>query len=102
MAEALFIFAVVALNAAIGFRQEYRAEREMASLRAMTAPTAMVQRDGHALELPASELVAGDVLALEAGARIPADGRLAEAYALRVDGSALTGEPAPRTIRRAG
>jgi len=94
-AEAVVIFVVVVLNAWIGFRQEYRAERAMASLRAMATPTVKVLRDGDAQELPAREVVPGDVVLLEAGARVPADGRLAEAFSLRVDESALTGESAP-------
>ncbi|MBA2296425.1 MAG: HAD-IC family P-type ATPase, partial [Actinobacteria bacterium] len=93
--EALVIFVVVVLNAWIGFRQEYRAERAMASLRAMATPTVKVLRDGAPQELPAREVVPGDVVLLEAGANVPADGRLAESHSLRVDESALTGESAP-------
>jgi Ca2+-transporting ATPase len=93
--EAMVIFVVVILNAWIGFRQEYRAERAMASLQAMATPMVRVLRDGATQELPAREVVSGDVVLLEAGARVPADGRLAEAHALRVDESALTGESVP-------
>ena len=95
VAEAVVIWAVVILNAWIGFRQEYRAERAMASLQAMAAPIVRVLRDGATHELSAREVVPGDVVLLEAGARVPADGRLAEAHALRVDESALTGESVP-------
>jgi Ca2+-transporting ATPase len=95
VAEALVIFVVVVLNAWIGFRQEYRAERAMASLRAMATPTVGVLRDGAPQELPAREVVPGDVVLLEAGAQVAADGRVAEAYSLRVDESALTGESVP-------
>lgn len=95
VAEALVIFVVVALNAWIGFRQEYRAARALASLQAMAAPTVKVLRDGSPREIPAREVVPGDIVLLEAGAHIPADGRLAEARSLRVDESALTGESAP-------
>jgi Ca2+-transporting ATPase len=93
--EAAVILVVLLLNAWIGFRQEYRAERAMASLQAMASPTAHVLRDGRTREVPAPEVVPGDVLRLEAGARIPADGRVAESHALRVDESALTGESVP-------
>jgi Ca2+-transporting ATPase len=93
--EAVVIFVVVVLNAWIGFRQEYRAETAMASLRAMATPTVNVVRDGTAREIPARELVAGDLVLLEAGSRIPADGRLVEAHALRTEESALTGVSVP-------
>ena len=93
--EALLISVVVILNAWIGFRQEYRAERAMASLRAMATPTVKVLRDGAPQEIRAREVVSGDVVLLEAGAHVPADGRLIDAFALRVDESALTGESAP-------
>jgi P-type Ca2+ transporter type 2C len=95
VAEAIVICAVVLLNAWIGFRQEYRAERAMASLQAMATPIVRVLRDGATRELPAREVVPGDVVLLEAGARVPADGRLVEAHALRVAESALTGESVP-------
>ena len=94
-AEAAVIAFVVVLNAWIGFRQEYRAERAMASLRAMATPTVKVLRDGAQHEVAAREIVPGDVTILESGAHVPADGRLAEAHGLRVDESALTGESAP-------
>lgn len=93
--EAALILVVVALNAWIGFRQEYRAEQAMASLMAMATPTVRLLRDGRSCELPARELVPGDVVHLEAGARIPADGRLVEAHAMRVEESPLTGESLP-------
>jgi Ca2+-transporting ATPase len=93
--EAVVIFVVVVLNAWIGFRQEYRAERAMESLQAMATPTVSVVRNGATRELPARELVRGDVVLLDAGSHIPADGRLAEAHALRVEESALTGESVP-------
>jgi Ca2+-transporting ATPase len=93
--EALVIGVVVVLNAWIGFRQEYRAEKAMASLQAMATPSVHVVRDGRPQQLAAPELVPGDLVLLDAGARVPADGRLAEAHALRVDESALTGESVP-------
>jgi P-type Ca2+ transporter type 2C len=93
--EAVVIFVVVVLNAWIGFRQEYRAEQAMASLQAMATPVVHVVRDGTPLEVAARELVPGDLVRLDAGARVPADGRLVEAHALRVEESALTGESVP-------
>jgi Ca2+-transporting ATPase len=93
--EAVVIFVVVVLNAWIGFRQEYRAEKAMAALQAMATPMVHVVRDGTPREIPARELVPGDLVLLEAGSRVPADGRLVEAHALRMEESALTGESVP-------
>jgi Ca2+-transporting ATPase len=93
--EAIVIFVVVVLNAWIGFRQEYRAEKAMASLQAMATPMVSVVRGGTSQEIAARELVPGDLVMLGAGSRVPADGRLVEAHALRVDESALTGESVP-------
>ena len=93
--EAIFIFFVVVLNAWIGFRQEYRAEKAMASLQALATPTVKVLRQGVTQEIAARELVPGDVVLLDAGSRVPADGRLTEAHALRVEEAALTGESVP-------
>ena len=93
--EAVFIFFVVVLNAWIGFRQEYRAEKAMASLQSLAVPTVRVLRQGAIREIAARELVPGDVVQLDAGSRVPADGRLTEAFAVRVEESALTGESVP-------
>lgn len=90
--EAAVIGVVVVLNAWIGFRQEYRAEKAMASLQALATPSVHVVRNGAPREIPARELVPGDLVQLEAGSRVPADGRLVEAHALRIEESALTGE----------
>ena len=93
--EAVVIGVVVLLNAWIGFRQEYRAEKAMASLQAMATPIVHVVRDGRPQEAEAGELVPGDLVLLDAGSRVPADGRVVEAHALRVVESALTGESVP-------
>ena len=93
--EAVVILVVVALNAWIGFRQEYRAERAIASLQAMATPSASVLRDGRPRDVPVSELVPGDLVRLEAGSVVPADGRIVEAHVLRIEESALTGESVP-------
>jgi Ca2+-transporting ATPase len=93
--EAMFIFVVVVLNAWIGFRQEYRAEKAIASLQALATPTVKLRRQGAAQEIAARELVPGDVVLLDAGSHVAADGRLIEAFALRVEESALTGESVP-------
>ncbi len=93
--EAAAVGAVLLLNAAVGFLQEYQAERAMLALRRMAVPTARVRRGGVVRVVEATELVPGDVVLLEAGDRVPADARLVEAVGLRVDESALTGESVP-------
>jgi len=91
-AEALAIFAALLLNAAIGFGTEWHARRSLARLRDLAVAQALVQRDGRVMRIPAAELVPGDVLVLEAGAQLPADGRLIRSAALRVSEAPLTGE----------
>lgn len=90
--DTIAILVIVILNAVIGAVQEYRAERAMAALRAMSAPLARVKRDGRMLELSAAELVPGDLVLLEAGCIIPADLRLIEAASVEINESLLTGE----------
>ena len=89
------IVTILVLNAVLGFAQEFRAEQALAALKELAAPTAHVIRDGAEASIQASELVPGDVVVLEAGDQIPADGRLEEAAALRIIESALTGESEP-------
>jgi len=91
-ADALTILAIVALNAILGFVQEHRAEQSMAALKDLTAPTARVLRNGNVQHVPARELVPGDLLLLEAGDVVTADGRLIEAASLEAGEAALTGE----------
>jgi Ca2+-transporting ATPase len=94
-ADSIAIVVIVLLNAAIGFIQEYRAEKAMAALKRMAAPTARVRREGAWREIDAAELVPGDVVELEAGSIVPADLRLLEAAQLRHEEAALTGESQP-------
>ncbi|MGY5051519.1 cation-translocating P-type ATPase [Streptomyces sp. 900105755] len=89
---AFAILAVVLLNAGIGFAQEYSAERTAQSLQAMVPRTCRVLRDGERQELPARDLVPGDLVVLEAGDAVPADCRLVEAQEAAVNNAALTGE----------
>ncbi|GAU69793.1 cation-transporting ATPase [Streptomyces sp. NBRC 110611] len=89
---AVAILGVVVLNAAIGFGQEYSAERTAESLQAMVPHTCRVLRDGERQELPARDLVPGDVVVLEAGDAVSADCRLVEAHEVSVNNAALTGE----------
>ncbi|HET6350679.1 MAG TPA: calcium-translocating P-type ATPase, PMCA-type [Coriobacteriia bacterium] len=93
--EAIAITAILILNGVLGFVQEYRAEQALDALKQMSAPVAKVLRDGAESSVPAVELVPGDIVVLEAGDKIPADGRLIKAGAMRVEEAALTGESAP-------
>jgi Ca2+-transporting ATPase len=93
--ETAAIGAIVILFSILGFIQEYRAERAMAALKRMAVPIVRAFRDGAMRELPASELVPGDVISLEAGNAVPADLRLLECVNLRVQEAALTGESEP-------
>lgn len=90
--DALVIAFVVILNTVVGFIQERRAESALQSLKKLTAPTARVLRNGQMVEIPARELVCGDILLVESGTRIAADARIFEASTLQVDESMLTGE----------
>jgi Ca2+-transporting ATPase len=93
--EALVIFAIVLLNGILGYVQEARAEQTVAALRAMAAAEATVLRDGRRQRVPAAELVPGDLLLIEEGDTIPADGRLIRSVALQTAEASLTGESLP-------
>lgn len=86
------ILAVVLFNSALGFYQEYRAEKILDALKSMLAQHSRVRRDGFKQEVRAETLVQGDLVLLEAGDRVPADGRLVVAHGLEIDESVLTGE----------
>ncbi|SKB12686.1 putative calcium-transporting ATPase [Planktothrix sp. PCC 11201] len=90
--DAVAIFSIVILNGMLGYFQESRAEQALAALKRMSSPRVRVMRDDKMLELAAKELVPGDIMFLEAGVQIPADGRLVEAQNLQVREAALTGE----------
>lgn len=93
--EGLAIFAIVLLNGILGYVQEARAERAVAALRAMSAAEASAIRDGQRQGIPAAELVPGDIILLEEGNTIPADGRLVQSIALQTAEAAMTGESLP-------
>jgi Ca2+-transporting ATPase len=93
--EALTILAIVLANALLGFLQEERAGRAVAALKELTAASALVVRDGARRSVPAAEVVPGDLLAVEEGAKIAADARLTESVSLQTMEAALTGESAP-------
>jgi len=95
LVDTIAILVIVVLNAVVGFIQEYRAEKAMEALKRMAAPTATVLRDGVPGTIPASELVPGDLVILEAGRVVPADLRLIEAAHLKIEEAALTGESVP-------
>ncbi len=94
-AEVIIIIAVVLLNAILGVVQESKAEAAIEALQTMTAATCKVIRDGKQIVLPSSELVPGDVVVLEAGDAVPADGRIIENASLKIEEAALTGESVP-------
>jgi Ca2+-transporting ATPase len=94
--DALAIIAIVILNAVVGFIQEYRAEKSLAALRKLSSPTSKVLRQGESEVMPSSELVPGDIIELEAGDHIPADGRLVSMTAnFAAQEASLTGESTP-------
>lgn len=95
--DAAVILAVVVLNGAIGFIQEYRAQKAITALAEMSAPKAHLRRDGRQVDVDTDQVVPGDIVRLESGARVPADVRLLKADHLRLDESALTGESEPVT-----
>ncbi len=93
--ETIVIAVIVLFAILLGFIQEYRAERAIEALKRMAAPTVTVIRDGRETEIPARELVPGDLILLSAGDKIAADARLIESVNLKVDEAALTGESVP-------
>ncbi|CAG0989814.1 H+-transporting ATPase [Anaerolineae bacterium] len=93
--EAIAITIIVLFAVLLGFVQEYRAERAIEALRQMAAPTATALREGQEVEIPARDLVPGDVVMLRAGDKIPADARVIESINLQIEEAALTGESVP-------
>lgn len=93
--DAIVIMAIVIVNALLGIYQEGKAEKALEALKKMASPTAKVIRDGHAEEIPSSNIVPGDIVILDAGDIIPADIRLIESSNLKVEEASLTGESVP-------
>ena len=94
-ATAIVLIVITLFNALVGLRQAGKAESAMNALQSMMKATARVRRDGAEAEIPAEQLVAGDVVLIAAGDEVPADGRIVTASALQIDESALTGESVP-------
>lgn len=93
--DAIAIIAIVIINAVLGFVQEMKAEKSLAALKKLSAPTARVMREGKWVRIPAEELVPGDLIYIESGDRMPADVRFFQTESLHVEESALTGESLP-------
>ncbi len=93
--DTVVIMVIVIINAIMGFTQEYRAEKSIEALMKMAAPRAHLIRNGDPIDVPASEVVPGDILRLEMGDRLPADARLIESHNIYTDESSLTGESMP-------
>src|SRR3989338_3342290 len=95
LTDTIVILAIVLLNAVIGFFQEYRAEGALAALKKLEIPAATIIRDGKHQQIPATEIMPGDIVVLTAGEIVPADIRLIESPNLMIDESSLTGESTP-------
>ncbi len=93
--DVIIILTVVIVNAILGVYQENKAEKAIEALQKMSAATSKVLRDGKTVVIPSEDLVVGDIVLLEAGDAVPADGRLLECASLKVEESALTGESVP-------
>ena len=92
---AIVLIVITLFNALVGLRQEGKAESAMNALQSMMKATARVRRDGVEAQIPAEQLVVGDVVLVTAGDEVPADGRIVSSSALEIDESALTGESVP-------
>jgi Ca2+-transporting ATPase len=95
LGTSLLLFSLTIFNAVLGLRQESKAEESLVALQKMLKNVTRVRRDGQAIEIDAEELVPGDIVLIEAGNRVPADGRLFVAATLEIEEAALTGESTP-------
>ncbi|MEG0832755.1 MAG: HAD-IC family P-type ATPase, partial [Oscillospiraceae bacterium] len=95
LTDVFIILFVVIVNAALGMYQESKAEKAIEALKAMSAATSKVLRDGTLRHIKSEDLVVGDIIMLEAGDAVPADARLVESASLKIDEAALTGESVP-------
>ncbi len=99
--DSILIGAILFLNTALGFWQEYKASKELEALRKLEVEYCRVERDGKQIEIEAQRIVPGDLVILEAGDKIPADGQILESFSLEVNESILTGEsmPVAKTVK---
>lgn len=95
LSDAFAISAIILLNALLGYFQEMKAERSIEALKELNSPTSNVFRDGRIINIHTDKIVPGDIVIIEAGSRIPADGRIVEADGLEIDEATLTGESLP-------
>lgn len=95
MADVIIILIVVVINSVLGVYQENKAEEAIEALKKMTAATSKVERDGKRMVLESAEIVPGDIIYLEAGDAVPADGRIVESASLKIEEASLTGESEP-------
>ncbi|MBP7222122.1 MAG: calcium-translocating P-type ATPase, SERCA-type [Sedimentibacter sp.] len=95
VSDSIVILAIVVINALLGIYQEGKAEKSVEALQKMSAPNAKVLREGRQMEVPAADVVPGDIVILETGDIIPADVRLIESSNLKIEEAALTGESVP-------
>jgi Ca2+-transporting ATPase len=93
--DAIVIIAIVLACAIMGFVEEFRSEKALEALKKMTAPTAIILRDGKEVKIQTNEIVPGDIVLLYTGDKVPADGRLIQAINLKLDEASLTGESSP-------
>ena len=93
--DAIVIIAIVLATAILGFVEEFRSEKAVEALKKMTAPTAVVLRDGKEVKIQSTEIVPGDIILLHTGDKIPADARLLKSFNLKIDEASLTGESSP-------
>jgi P-type Ca2+ transporter type 2C len=100
--DAALIFVIIVFCALLGFFQEFRAEKALEALKKMLSPSVRLIRNGREHDVPSKDIVPGDILLLEAGFKIPADGRLIESASLRCDEASLTGESLPVAKDTAG
>ena len=95
VSDTVIILTVIVVNSVIGVIQEGKAKKALDALKQMTCPHALVKKNGEVKEIPAADLIPGDVVYLEAGRQVPADLRLTEAVNLKIEEAALTGESVP-------
>jgi len=98
IAESVFVFLIILINAVLGFLQNYKAARSMEALKNMVVPKAVVRRGGGIYEVEAAKIVPGDIILLSEGVQVPADARVFSAHGLKADESAFTGESVPVSL----